>query len=101
MSTRWRPIVLYQPWGPGLELPLALVALGSHFPGRRVELIDGRVELAPEARVLEASERAVCLAVSVRSGPEILDALATTQAARAARPDLPVVWGGCSLHDLI
>jgi radical SAM superfamily enzyme YgiQ (UPF0313 family) len=89
-----RPIVLYNPRSEGHILPLALVHLGSMFPGRAVHVIDGRVEVAPETRVAEACEQAVCLGVTVMTGAPILDALRVTRAARARRPDLPVVWGG-------
>jgi radical SAM superfamily enzyme YgiQ (UPF0313 family) len=94
MRERWRPIVLYNPAGEGHILPLALVHLGSLFPGRRVEIVDGRLELAPAARVVELTGKAVCLGISVLTGAPIRDALAVTRAAKAARPDLPVVWGG-------
>lgn len=94
MSVRGRPIVLYNPRGESHILPLALVHVGSLFPGRRVEIVDGRLDLAPEARVVELVQQAVCLGVSVLTGAPILDALAITRAARAARPDLPVIWGG-------
>jgi anaerobic magnesium-protoporphyrin IX monomethyl ester cyclase len=88
------PIVLYNPRAESHILPLALVHLGSMFPGRTVHIVDGRLEPAPEARVIELTRDAACLGVSVLTGMPILDALDVTRAARAARPDLPVVWGG-------
>jgi radical SAM superfamily enzyme YgiQ (UPF0313 family) len=88
------PIVLYNPRGESHILPLALVHVGSMFPDRRVEIIDGRVEIAPEARVASLAREALCLGVTVLTGAPILDALKVTRAARAARPDLPVIWGG-------
>jgi radical SAM superfamily enzyme YgiQ (UPF0313 family) len=88
------PIVLYNPRAESHILPLALVHLGSMFPGRTVHVVDGRLEPAPEARVIELTRDAACLGVSVLTGMPILDALAVTRAARAARPDLPVIWGG-------
>src|SRR6266581_9410344 len=88
------PIVLYNPRGESHILPLALVHVGSMFPGRRVVIVDGRLDLAPEARVAELAREAACLGVTVLTGAPILDALRVTRAARAARPDLPVVWGG-------
>ena len=92
--TRQRPIVLYNPAGESHILPLALVHLGSVFPDRRVVIVDGRLEVAPEARVVELTRDAVCLGITVLTGGPILDALAVARAAKAARPDLPVVWGG-------
>ncbi len=89
-----RPIVLYNPKGPGELLPLGLAHVASMFPERQVEIVDGRVELAPEARVQELVGAAACLGVSAWTGAPLLDALRVTRAARALRPDLPIVWGG-------
>src|SRR5262249_50403943 len=55
---------------------------------------DGRLDLAPEARVVELAREALCLGVTARTGPPLLDALHVTAAARAANPELPVLWGG-------
>jgi radical SAM superfamily enzyme YgiQ (UPF0313 family) len=89
-----RPIVLYNPAGEGHILPLALVHLGSMFPGRRVTIVDGRLDLAREAAVRELAQEAACLGVTVLTGAPILDALRVSRAAKRARPDLPVIWGG-------
>ena len=89
-----RPVVLYNPKGEGHILPLALVHVGSMVLRDRVVIVDGRVELAPEARVVELGKEALCLGVSVLTGAPILDALRVSRAAKARNPDLPVVWGG-------
>ncbi len=90
-----RPIVLYHPSGEeGHVLPLGLVHMGSMTPEDRVEIIDGRVELAPEARVVELGGEALCLVVSVQSRVAILDALRVSRAAKAKNPGLPVLWAG-------
>jgi radical SAM superfamily enzyme YgiQ (UPF0313 family) len=44
--------------------------------------------------VLSELDGAVCLGVSVLTGAPILDAIRVSEAAKQARPDLPVVWGG-------
>ncbi len=77
-----RPVVLYNPRGEGHILPLALVHVGSMAPRDRVLIVDGRVELAPEARVVELGKEALCLAVSVLTGAPILDALRVSRAAK-------------------
>jgi radical SAM superfamily enzyme YgiQ (UPF0313 family) len=87
-------VVLYNPRGEGHILPLALVHLGSALAGRPVVIVDGRVDLAPEARVVELAEGAACLGVTVLTGAPIVDALRVTRAARARNPRLNVVWGG-------
>jgi len=90
-----RPIVLYHPSGEeGHVLPLGLVRVGSMTPEDQVVLIDGRVELAPEARVVELGGEALCLVVSVQSRVAILDALRVSRAAKAHNQHLTVVWAG-------
>jgi hypothetical protein len=87
-------VVLYQPRDEGAWMPLGLLAIGSGLPEENVVLVDGRFELAPEARVAELAQRAACLAVSVRTGPPLRDALRVSAAARAVNPRLTIVWGG-------
>lgn len=89
-----RPVVLYQPRDEGSVMPLGLLALGSWLTGEHVVIVDGRFELAPEARIVELARGALCLGITVRTGAPVREALRVTAAARAARPDLPVVWGG-------
>ena len=75
-------------------MPLGLLALGSWLSGEHVVVVDGRFELAPEARIVELARGALCLGVTVRTGAPMREALRVSAAARAARPDLAVVWGG-------
>lgn len=89
-----REVVLYNPRGESHILPLALVHIGSMLPARQVVIVDGRIDGDPEARVASLAREALCLAVTVLTGAPILDALRVTRAAKAARPDLPVIWGG-------
>ncbi len=88
------PIVLYQPRDQDRALPLGLLHVGSALAGQPVEIVDGRLDLAPEARVAELAREALCVGLTVRTGPPIVDALRVTRAARAARPGVPVIWGG-------
>jgi anaerobic magnesium-protoporphyrin IX monomethyl ester cyclase len=88
-------VVLYNPRARGQGLPLALVQLGSLFGGRAVHVVDGRLEPAPEARVIELTRDAACLGITVPTGAALVDALMDTRAGRTARPGLAVVWGGC------
>jgi anaerobic magnesium-protoporphyrin IX monomethyl ester cyclase len=88
------PVVLYQPRDVGVWMPLGLVAVGSGLADENVVIVDGRFELAPEARVAELAEHAACLAVSVRTGPPLRDALRVSAAARAVNPRLTILWGG-------
>jgi len=57
-------------------------------------IVDGRFELAPESRVAELARGALCLGVTARTGPGLREALRVSTAARVARADLAIVWGG-------
>jgi len=96
MSPRYsrQPVVLYQPRDDGVRMPLGLLAVASALPDEHVVLVDGRLDLAPEARVVELVADAACLAVTVRTGQPLRDALSVSRAARKANPRLPVIWGG-------
>lgn len=87
-------MVLYQPRDVGSAMPLGLLALGSWLEGRHVVIVDGRFELAPEARVVELARSALLFGVGVRSGEPLREALRVSRAARAAQPSLPILWGG-------
>jgi radical SAM superfamily enzyme YgiQ (UPF0313 family) len=89
-------IVLYNPRAPFYTMPLGLVAIGSALDRSRfdVTLIDGRLEADPIARVLDATDGALCLGVGVLTGTPIADALAVTEVVQAARPGCRIVWGG-------
>lgn len=89
-------IVLYNPRVDFYTMPLALLALGSHLPHDRYEvvIVDGRLEPDPEAAVLARLDGAICFGVTVLTGAPIRDAIKVSRAVKAARPLLPVVWGG-------
>jgi anaerobic magnesium-protoporphyrin IX monomethyl ester cyclase len=89
-----RPVVFYQPSDEGSVMPLSLLALGSWLAGEHVVIVDGRFELAPEARIVELARVALCLGVTVRTGAPLREAARVSAAARAANPDLTIVWGG-------
>jgi hypothetical protein len=86
--------VLYQPRDETAPMPLELLALGSWIEGRHVVIVDGRFELAPEARVVELARSALLLWVSVRTGEPLREALRVSRAARGASPELAVIWSG-------
>ena len=91
---RRRPVVLYQPRDEGASMPLGLLSIGSQLPDENVVIVDGRFDLAPEARVAELAQHAACLAVTVRTGPPLRDALRVSAAARSVNPRLTILWGG-------
>jgi anaerobic magnesium-protoporphyrin IX monomethyl ester cyclase len=89
-------VVLYNPKAVFFTMPLALLAVGSELDPQTHEivLIDGRLESDAEQAVLAHLDGALCLGVTVLTGAPISDALRISRAAKRARPDLPVVWGG-------
>ena len=89
-------IVLYNPRAVFWTMPLGLLAVGSALDPARydVQIIDARLERDPLAALRAALPDALCLGITVLTGAPIRDAQAASRAAKALRPDLPVVWGG-------
>jgi len=89
-------VVLYNPWADFGTMPLALMAIGSHLDPARYEvrLHDGRVNPDALPALLADLDDAVCLGVTVLTGRPIRDAVTITRQVHAARPDLPILWGG-------
>ena len=89
-------IVLYNPCAAFFTMPLGLVAIASALDRSRFEIaiVDGRFEADPVARVLDATDGALCLGIGVLTGAPIADALAVTRAVRIRRPGCRIVWGG-------
>lgn len=87
-------IVLYNPKAVFWTMPLALLAIGSALDKEKYEvvIVDGRLDST--GTLLKHLDEALCLGVTVLTGAPLRDALAVTRAARAHRPDLPVIWGG-------
>ena len=89
-------VVLYNPDAVFFTMPLALLAIGSELDPEIYEVvtIDGRLDPDAQTTVVSHIQDALCLGVTVLTGAPISDALSISRAAKAARPDLPVVWGG-------
>src|SRR5438105_1748483 len=91
-----RKIVFYNPRAVFFTMPLGPLAVASHLDPERYEVVvvDGRLEKDPVRALVAELDGALCLGVSVLTGAPIREAVAASRAAKAARPDLPVVWGG-------
>jgi radical SAM superfamily enzyme YgiQ (UPF0313 family) len=89
-------VVLYNPQAVFFTMPLALLAIGSALDPARYEvvIVDARIESDPQAALLAHLDGALCLGVTVLTGAPISDALAISRAAKRARPEMPIVWGG-------
>jgi len=96
MSARRPKIVLYNPKAVFFTMPLALLAIGSELDPALYEvvIIDGRLDPDAENTVIGHLRDALCLGVTVLTGAPISDALRISRAAKQARADLPVIWGG-------
>lgn len=97
MNTK-KPVVLFFPsyYSDEAAPPLALIHLAAPLvaKGHEVRIVDSAVEDDPEKAVLQALDGACALGVSMVTGPMITQGVSVAAAARAARPDLPVVAGG-------
>jgi anaerobic magnesium-protoporphyrin IX monomethyl ester cyclase len=91
-----RKVVLYNPQAVFFTMPLALLAIGSELDPERYEVItiDARLDPDAERDVVAHMGDALCLGITVLTGAPISDALRISRAAKRARPDITVVWGG-------
>ncbi len=90
-------VLIYPPYaGPPLGAPLCLLSLASPLleAGFRVALIDGAIHSDLEATITRELGDALCLGISVLTGPMIGSAIRVAKMARRIRPDLPIIFGG-------
>src|SRR5829696_3549357 len=76
--------------------PLALIAIAGPLVARgyEVEIVDAAVEPDFERRTVEAARDALCVGISLITGPMIEDTVRVGRALKAAYPELPIVLGG-------
>ena len=96
MSEPRRKVVLYNPRAVFYTMPLALLAVGSELDPAKYEvvIVDGRLDPDPEKTVSSAARgRGVpgCHGAHRRADRR---RTGVSRAAKAAHPDVPVVWGG-------
>lgn len=93
-----RKVVLLLPPYDGAPLgpPAGLLALASPLreAGFEPRIVDAAVDLDWIQTVLSETEDALCFGVSLLTGPMIDGAVKAAKAVRAARPELPIVFGG-------
>ena len=93
-----RKVVLYYPAydGPPLSAPLCLLSLASPLihAGFEVVVIDAAIDTKAEERVLRESSDALCLGISVLTGPMIIGAIRVAQAMKQQHASVPVIFGG-------
>ncbi len=76
--------------------PLALLALApiAEQRGLHVDVIDSTIEPRYLQRIVDQLDEAVCVGISIVTGPMIVEAIEVAKAVKAARPDVPVILGG-------
>lgn len=80
-----------------MRLPLSLLALGAVLEGKYdYHIVDGNADpdaIGTALRLLADAPRAL-VGVTVMPGPQVAPAIEVSCAVRAARPDVPIIWGG-------
>jgi len=90
-------VLFYPPYGgPPLGAPLSLLSLASPLlqAGFEVKLVDNFLTPDFERTILQETATALCLGISVLTGPHIGTAVRVSRAAKKLHPELPIVFGG-------
>jgi radical SAM superfamily enzyme YgiQ (UPF0313 family) len=79
-----------------LGAPLSLLCLASPLlrAGFEVKLVDNLLHPDYEKAILRETEDALCLGISVLTGPHIGAAVRVSKAVKKLRPKMPIVFGG-------
>ncbi|HTS35899.1 MAG TPA: radical SAM protein [Candidatus Solibacter sp.] len=97
MSGLGKVVLFYPPYdGPPLGAPLSLLCLASPLleAGFEVKIVDNLISPDYETAILRETEGAICLGISVLTGPHIGAAVRMSRAVKKLRPDLPIIFGG-------
>ena len=93
-----RKVVFFFPSFASTEAtaPLGILAVSTPLlrAGYQVVLIDSTITPNFQQRVLEEVKDAVCLGVSLVTGPMIRETVAIARAVKAWNPDFPIILGG-------
>jgi anaerobic magnesium-protoporphyrin IX monomethyl ester cyclase len=90
-------VLFYPPYdGPPLGAPLSLLCLASPLlrAGFEVKLVDNLLYPDYEKEILRETEGALCLGISVLTGPHIGAAVRVSRAVKKLRPKMPIIFGG-------
>jgi anaerobic magnesium-protoporphyrin IX monomethyl ester cyclase len=91
-------VVLFYPAyeGPPLSAPTCLLSLAATLRehGYSVVIVDAAITPDYKTRIEREIHDAVCLGISLLTGPMILGAIEVARAVRRLHPNLPIVFGG-------
>jgi radical SAM superfamily enzyme YgiQ (UPF0313 family) len=97
VTSKRKVVLFYPPYdGPPLGAPLSLLCLASPLlqAGFDVKLVDDLIAPDYEQAILRETADALCLGISVLTGPHIGAAIRVARAVKKLRPELPIVMGG-------
>jgi anaerobic magnesium-protoporphyrin IX monomethyl ester cyclase len=93
-----RKVVLVYPAydGPALGAPLCLLSLAAPLlaAGFKVTIVDAAIAPDWEKRILREVQDALCLGISVLTGPMIRSATRIAKLVKETKPGVPVIFGG-------
>src|SRR6201999_1768286 len=97
MLNRGKVVLFYPAYdGPPLGAPLCLLALASPLREANfdVVVIDAAIDPDYRAHIERESTDALCLGISVLTGPMIRGAVEIATAMKSTHPQLPLIFGG-------
>src|SRR5215471_20890473 len=97
MLKRGKVILFYPAYdGPPLSAPLCLLSLAAvlRAEGFEAVIVDAAIEPDYKSRILREAAGALCLGISVLTGPMISGAIEVSTAVKQRFPKLPVIYGG-------
>jgi anaerobic magnesium-protoporphyrin IX monomethyl ester cyclase len=97
MTRKKKVVLFYPPYdGPPLGAPLCMLALASPLleAGFEVKLVDNLISPDFEKTILRETEDALCLGISILTGPMIGSAIRIATQIKKIRPKLPIIFGG-------
>ena len=89
-------VLLFNPQSEFYAMPLGLLAVGSALDRDRydVRIFDARIRPNAAEALLAEAQDALCVGMTVFSGPPIGEALRVSRRLKQRFPSLPIIWGG-------
>jgi anaerobic magnesium-protoporphyrin IX monomethyl ester cyclase len=97
MLSRGKVVLFYPAYeGPPLSAPTCLLSLAATLRANdySVVVVDAAITPDYKTRVARETADALCLGISVLTGPMIHGAIEVANSVKRVRPDFPVVFGG-------